>query len=336
MAAEIFDMAYVGEMPWHGLGTKVDGGITGQELKEVLNLSDVTLRHLFTTDRDGMFIRVPEKKAVVRAKDDIVLGVVGDGFNPVQDAGLIDTFDTLRQEGLCHFETAGLLKGGSRFFVMMTVPGGILKLRTPNGKVDMVYQYLAASHGHDGTLRLEITPTNVRVVCQNTVNLARAQARKEGVTFAIKHTLNAEQRVEAAIRAYKAAMEYQQDYAAMAQKMVDTQFSFENMKILSERMYPTPEGKESNLPGATLKGRYELQRLFIEGVGHIELGLAGTAWGAYNAVTEYLDWQRPTRGDKDWTEQDKRNKKWEASQFAPAIVEQKMLALNTIEELIAL
>ena len=337
MAADLFgEMVYVqeGGVPWHGSGIPVEATITGDELKDKLNLSQIALRPIFTYGMDGTILKVSDKMATIRTKDNIVVGVVGTDFNPLQDADLIDTLDTLRVEGLCAFETAGLLRGGSRFFVSLKVPNGLLRLKTPNGKEDLVLQYLLVSHGHDGSLRAQVDPTNIRVVCQNTVTAARQEAEGNGISFAIKHTINAESRMQAAIAAYKAGMTFHRDFAEYAQLMVNTPFSAAKMKELAESMFPTPEGKESDIPAGVLKGRYELQRFFVEGKGHEELALVGTAWGAYNSITEYLDWQRPTRGDKDKTEAEVKAKKWEASQFSPQIIERKQFALAEIERLV--
>jgi phage/plasmid-like protein (TIGR03299 family) len=328
-------MIYAGEVPWHGLGKQIGDNLSADAVIEALDLSEVEKRRLVTYDRNGNPLAVDSKFAVVRTKDDVVVGVVGEEFQNLQDADIIRTLGELQEAELCRFETAGLLKGGSRFFVMMNVPNGVLKLKTPNGKTDVVCQYLAVSHGHDGSLAFEFSPTNIRVVCANTVGMARAEAKEQGVSFRIKHTTNAQHRVEQAVAAYRASMEYHAAFAEKAQMLIETPFSFKQMEALATAIYPTPEGKESNIPGAVLKNRYEVQRLFIEGKGHQELGIVGTAWGAYNGVTEYIDWNRQTRGDKDWTEDAKRAKKWEASQYNPAIIEQKLFALSKIEELVA-
>lgn len=337
MAHEITDgqMVYVGQMPWHGLGMELQDNPTADEIISRLDLSEVEKRKLFTYNERGNPVAVDGKFAVVRTKDNIVVGVVGEEFQNLQDADIIRTMDELRKAGLCKFETAGLLREYSRFFAMMTVPDGLLRLKTPNGKEDIVCQYLAVSHGHDGSLAFEFSPTNVRVVCANTVAAARSEAKQQGVSFRIKHTSNAQHRVEQAVAAYRASMEYHKYFAEKAQAMIETPFSFKQMEALATAIFPTPEGRETDIPGATLKGRYEVQRLFIEGKGHQELGLVGTAWGAYNGVAEYYDWNRQTRGDKDWTEAAKRAKKWQASQFDPGIQEKKLFALSKIEELVA-
>lgn len=338
MAHEIYEnnMVYSGEVPWHGLGVKLDEGFTAEEIKERLNLSPVALRTLYADPGDGSsLIRVSDKQAVIRTKENIVLGVVGTDFTPVQDVDIIDTLEALRVEGLAEFETAGILRGGSRFFVMMTIPDGMLKLKTPNGKTDLVCQYLGVSHGHDGTLKLQFTPTNIRIVCQNTVNMARSEAKANGVSFTVKHTVNAEARIKAAVEAYKQTILYNRFFAEKAQRLIDTRFDDKQVTTLVETIFPVPKGREDDIPAGTLKSRYEVSRLIVDGKGHQELGLVGTAWGAYQAVCEYYDWNRQTRGDKELTALDKKGKLWEASQFSSIIIDKKIEALNTIEKIAA-
>ena len=293
-------MIFQGELPWHGKGKQVAPTIDGEGIKQELNVSPVALATLFADPGDGSaLVRVEDKKAVIRTKENIVLGVVGDGFTPIQDTEVIDIADMLRKEGLCSFETAGYLQGGSRFFLMLNVPNATLKLKTPNGKTDVVVNYLGISHGHDGSLAFEFTPTNIRIVCQNTVTMARAQAKRDRVSFYIKHTANADARIKAAVEAYKKVIAFNAEVAEQAKKLMATPFSPEQVKKMNELLFPVPAGKEDNIPAGILKSRYEVSRLVTEGKGHLELGIVGTAWAAYNAVTEYFDWGRQTRGDKD-------------------------------------
>jgi phage/plasmid-like protein (TIGR03299 family) len=328
------NMVYAGEVPWHGLGEQVPPTITGMELKDKLNLSPVALVNLFADPGDGSgLIKVSDKKGVMRTKENMILGVVGEGFTPIQDTEIIDTLEVLRAEGLCAFETAGILREGSRFFVMLNVPGGTLKLKTPSGKTDVVVNYLGVSHGHDGSLAFEFTPTNIRTVCQNTVTMARAQAKRDRVSFYIKHTANADARIKAAVEAYRKVIAFNAEVAEQAKKLMATPFDSNQIKALTERLFPVPAGKEDNIPAGVLKSRYEVLRLVTEGKGHQELGIIGTAWGAYNAVVEHFDWNRQTRGDKDLSASEKKNKMWEATQFNPQVYDKKLQALAIIEEL---
>ena len=337
MAHDIWEgnMIYTGEMPWHKSGVRLDAGMTGIEVKENLNTSEVVLRDVYVYGMNGEVLRDSSHKATMRKKDNTILGIVGTDYTPVQDDAIIDMMDALRNAGLAEWETAGLLRDASRFFCMMSIPDGMLKLKTPNGKTDLVCQYLAVSHGHDGTMKLQFTPTNVRVVCQNTVSMARAEAKRNGVSFTIKHTQNADARIKAAIEAYKETIQFNQFFAGKAQAMIDAPFSAKDTEKLLASLFPVPKGKEDDIPAGVLKSRYEVSRLVVEGKGHQELGLVGTQWGVYQAVCEYFDWGRQTRGDKDKTEVEVKNKLWEGSQFVPLITAKKLEALTLIEQIAA-
>jgi phage/plasmid-like protein (TIGR03299 family) len=334
MAHEIYkdNMVYQGEMPWHGIGKPIEMNITGPELIEKLDLSKVGKRPLYTLDRNGSYIPVTTHQATVRSKDDIVLGCVGNGYEVIQDEETIMDLDTLRVQGLATFETAALLRDATRFFVMMAITEGKIALRTPNGKEDLVYSYLCASHGHDGTLAYEFTPTNIRVVCANTMGMARAQGKKDKVSFYIKHTKNAEYRIAQAIKAYKETIEFNKEFAEYAQTLVDTRFGGVQLTKYVEALFPPKDDGE--ITGAALKGRHEVARLFVEGKGHQELAIVGTAWGALNAAHEYYDWVRPTKGMKDFAEEERQAAMWEATQFSSQLVNKKIEALTKLQEVL--
>jgi len=309
MAHEIMndrEMVYVGEKPWHGLGTEIPITATGKQVKELLDLSPVELRPVYCMNDSQELVEVPEKFATMRTKDQRPLGIVGSDFTPVQDAELIDTLDKLREEGLVTFETAGLLRNGSRFWVMMNVPEDRFMLKTPNGKKDEVIRRLLAAHGHDGSLKTMILPTNTRVVCANTLGAAlgaNRQSRKEnkrgnGIVngYVIKHTRNADERIKAAVEGYRESIKFFAAVQKEAERLIATPFSDGNMKQLTSSLFPVAFDREDDIPAQTLKSRYEVERLFTEGAGHQELAITGTAWAAYQAVTEYLDYNRPTRG----------------------------------------
>lgn len=334
MAHEIWgdNMVYANEMPWHGIGEQVEPTITGAELKEKLDLSPVALRTLYADPGDGgALVKVEDKRAVVRTKDRLVVGVVGPDFTPTQDADIIDMMDALREENLCAFETAGILRNASRFFLMLRVPNGTLSLKTPNGKTDVVVNYLCVSHAHDGSLANEFIPTSIRVVCANTLGAAQADAKRNRVSYYIKHTANAEVRMKAAIEAYKKVIAFNVELAERYAALMAMPFGADKMKSFTEALFPIPKGKEDNIPAGVLKSRYEVNRLMVEGKGHLELGIVGTGWGAFNAAAEFFDWQRPTRGDKELSDTERRHKMWEASQFTPQVYDRKLEALELVE-----
>lgn len=346
MAHEIFgdNMVYFGEVPWHGIGKPLDGTETGNDIKDKLDLSEIVLRPVFTLDNKNEMTEVPNKFATVRVKDNRPLGIVGDDYQPVQDTDVIDTLDKLRAEGLVRFNTAGLLRDASRFWCMMDIPGGKFQLKTPNGKIDESVNYLLAAHSHDGTLAMTIIPTTVRVVCANTLSFAmqeNAARRKKnkgagaGVAagYYIKHTKNAEERVAAAVESYRQSIHYFDVVQRQAQQLIQTPFNDGQMKQLTAAIFPVAEERETDIPAQTLKSRWEVERLFVEGAGHQELALTGTAWGAFNAVTEYLDYNRPTRGIDKTNNAEMTERRMTNAWFSGPVVTKKLEAISHISRI---
>lgn len=102
-------MAYVGDLPWHGLGTKVPADLTPDQFMVTAGLDWSVSKETMTTDSG---IVVPGKKALVRSNDGKVLDVVGSNWNPVQNAEAFEFFDEYVRAGDMEMHTAGSLKGG--------------------------------------------------------------------------------------------------------------------------------------------------------------------------------------------------------------------------------
>ena len=88
MVAAVETMAYAGEVPWHGLGTKVPQDLSTDEFIKQAGLDwTVSLRGLATFDEDSTgshLVDVPDYFATVRDTDSSVLGVVGNRYTPIQ------------------------------------------------------------------------------------------------------------------------------------------------------------------------------------------------------------------------------------------------------------
>jgi hypothetical protein len=108
-------MAYVGEVPWHGLGTKVPADLTPDQFMTTAGLD-------WTVDKENMTttsgVVVPGKQALVRSSDNKVLDVVGTGWNPVQNSEAFEFFNDYVMAGDMEMHTAGSLKGGQMVWAL--------------------------------------------------------------------------------------------------------------------------------------------------------------------------------------------------------------------------
>ncbi len=132
-------MMFVGEVPWHGLGTKLDSPATARETIEAAGLNyEVTLSDMTTTGG----IPIPSRKAVVRTDTNDVLGVVGNSYVPVQNRQAFGFLDAIAAEGGIRYHTAGALRRGERIWLLGKLPGSI---RVKNSE-DVTEKYLLLSN----------------------------------------------------------------------------------------------------------------------------------------------------------------------------------------------
>ena len=169
-------MMYAGEVPWHRLGTRLDSPATAREAIVASGLDyRVAIKPLVTLEGTD----VPQRKAVVRHDTGDVLGVVGNSYVPVQNHQAFGFLDAVVADEGLRYHTAGALGKGERIWMLARLPGSI---RVGNSD-DLVDKFLLLSNTHDGTTALRVFFTPIRVVCQNTLNLAERNAGQQGIAI---------------------------------------------------------------------------------------------------------------------------------------------------------
>ena len=172
MAANVETMFYTRTAPWHGLGTKVLEAPTSKDALVLAGLNWKVLQKSLCTE-DGN--PVPGFKANIRETDNQVLGVVTDRYKVVQNEDAFAFTDALLGEGVT-YETAGSLQGGRRTWILAKLPHRYII------SGDEITPYLVFMNSHDGTGAIKAAMTPIRVVCQNTLNLALATAKRSWST----------------------------------------------------------------------------------------------------------------------------------------------------------
>lgn len=193
----------VQQTAWHGLGQIVQDYPTSQEAMKFAGLDyTVEKRPLFTYDSNNQNgdpdadiiipeIEVPNYYATVRTDTDEVLGVVGKEYHIVQNADAFSFFDAIvgGGEGIL-YETAGALGKGERIFITAKMPDYI---RVGNDDVIDKYVFLTTSHDGSGSITAAFTP--IRIVCNNTLNIALSNCSN---VVKIRHTQSANERLREA------------------------------------------------------------------------------------------------------------------------------------------
>ena len=185
MAANVESMFYVRVAPWHGLGVCVESALSSEEALEKSGLNwNVIQRPIMTSNYDI----IPGYKANIRDTDNRVLGVVTDRYKVVQNSEAFAFTDSLLGEGV-RYETAGSLQNGKKIWILARLPDKYII------EGEQIEPYLVFSSSHDGSGAIKVAMTPVRVVCQNTLNIALSSAKRIWSTV---HVGNLTQKMEEA------------------------------------------------------------------------------------------------------------------------------------------
>jgi len=282
---------------WHGLGTVFQDEVNTTEMLALakldnwnVRLEDVAIPDSFESDKNYSF--VTRTNPFDRSKND-VLGVVGERYVPLQNEDLFSFGDNLLDGG-GRWETAGSIRGGRVVFGAIALTNSITL--DPNGVADKIDNYLLVNTSHDGSIAIQASITPVRVVCANTLNLALTSLKGKNApkqTFKIRHTQTAEGKIAVAREALGLANAYIDDFSTMANAMIETEITKAQFDKIVELAYPTP--KDETKKASMTKHNSKVDLLQSIYVGDYNNTISGTAWGAYNALTERLDWYRNGR-----------------------------------------
>lgn len=277
------------EPAWHNLGTVVDNEMTTKQVMDYAHLSnwnvrleDVVLPKGYTTSKNAFM--------VVRSHPEDghsdVLSIVGERYKVVQNEEIFTFADNLLDGA--RWETAGAIKDGRVVFGTLALERETVL--DPNGVSDVVKNYLFASTSHDGSAAVNVAITPTRVVCQNTFHIAMRNAK---ASYKIRHTQSVDGRISQAREALGIAHKYIDEFESLAQAMIQSEITKADFDKIVSLAYPMPD---KDTKGAVKKWENKVDLLEEIYTSDTTNMIAGTAWGAYNALTERLDWHRSARG----------------------------------------
>ena len=195
MASLVENMFYTRQKPWHGQGVRVEEAPTSADAIRLAGLDWKVLSEKVYTENG---VRVNGYNANVRDKDGKTLGIVGSKYSIVQNEDAFRFTDALLGEGV-KYETAGSLKDGKVIWLLAKLPN---KYEILGDEVD---PYIVFTNTHDGSGAVRVAMTPIRVVCNNTLNMALANAKR---TWSARHTGSIETKLDDALETLKFADEY--------------------------------------------------------------------------------------------------------------------------------
>lgn len=167
MSANVETMFYVGEKPWHGLGREIKKCLTSEDAIKIAGLDwEVIPKPIY--DEQGRELK--GYKVNQRSSDGKNLGIVTNRYKIVQNKEAFAFTDALLGQGVT-YETAGSLESGKRVWMLARLEDRLMA-------EEKMENYLVFTNSHDGTGAVRVACTSVRVVCNNTLNLALNTAKR--------------------------------------------------------------------------------------------------------------------------------------------------------------
>lgn len=221
-----------------------------------------------------------------------VLGVTGSRYEIVQNEDAFEFLQSLHDGA--RWETAGALKDGRVVFGSLAFDHDFVL--DPSGVADKVSSYLLVHTSHDGSTGIAGGITPIRVVCQNTLNVAQRNVKQ---TFKIRHTMGAEERMKVEAEVWRQANTYMDSFQKEAETLFATTATDKNFFDIVEKFYPKPEEDKK---GSQKKWETQMEKFTQAWKGAPNAGIKNTAWGVFNALTEANQWGRNVRNTENGEE----------------------------------
>lgn len=284
-----------GIMPWHGLGAVMpERNMTSREAMELAKLdwtiakwplyahypeaSDVNAQLPIKVRNQWALVR--NQWALVRTDTEKVFGVVGDNYRPTQNTEAFSFLDDMLMDpNGAYIETAGSLHGGAVVWIMVSLADTIVVAD------DKIKSYMLLTNRNDGRRAIELSQTNVRVVCANTLSFAETSQSK---LMKIRHISGLVNSLDKARQMFDIANENNLAMSAVFNRMAEAAATPEAIAAVLKQLIPgnsLSDNEASKLRTQTFRDR--IKYLSVNGKGNAEY--AGTWWGVYNGVTEWSD-----------------------------------------------
>lgn len=279
MSHQVETMAYAGELPWHGLGVPVSNDMSAYEMMEAAQLNwSVKKQPMYFMPNEDKGVLVEDKMLLIREEDNKQLDVVSRTWHPVQNQAAFDFFYDWVEEGNMEMHTAGSLKDGKLVWVLAKINETFEVLRN-----DIVEGYLLFTNPHQFGHSVNVRFTPIRVVCNNTLQLALGSNNNNSIS--VDHTKQFDAHaVKDALGLSRQAMTV---YGDKAKYLARTPATNEAVDNYLRELFPLTKYQEEKGDTRSRRAR-QVRRLYHQGTPGSELAKE-TWWDAFNTVTYAYD-----------------------------------------------
>ena len=287
MAANVESMFYTREKPWHGLGIMVAEAPNSKDALRLAGLNWKVLQEPVYTENKEL---IQGYKANVRNSDRKVLGVVTDRYKVIQNEEAFAFTDALLGEGV-RYETAGSLQEGRRVWMLARLPrefiiGG-----------ERISPYMVFSNTHDGSGAVKTALTPIRVVCNNTLNLALRTAKR---SWSMIHTGDISGKIEEAKNTLLLADEYMTVLGQEFENLRKIKLSERQVQDYIKILLPMEENYTLQQKRGIEKLREDMRMRYFDAPDL--KGVGNNGYRFVNAVSDFATHSTPRRKTANYKE----------------------------------
>ena len=276
MAHMVETMAYAGEVPWHGLGTKVPSDLTPIQMLDAAGLN-------WTVEKIPAYATVAGKQvdigqsALVRNTDNSILDIVSNDWNPVQNETAFEFFNDFISAGDMEMHTAGSLRDGQIVWALAKVKESFELF-----KGDTIDSYLLFSNFHRYGFSTDVRFTPIRVVCNNTLTLSLNSKVERMAKISHRKEFNGDEVKSMLGIAHEKLAQYKE----MASFLGSRRYNDENIVEYFTRVFPVSGSNDKKKKEVSKNAEIALDVLDKQPGTEFA---PGTWWQAFNAVTYVTD-----------------------------------------------
>ena len=280
---------------FHALGTQIPEGMSIREGLEFAHMADwdvrkerhralvhdkagrervVESRGQFNVIRDNPFTGEPE-----------VFGTVGERWTPFQNEDAASLLEGLADAADARLTTTLALDGGRKTGFVLELPEGMTFTSPVTGAKDVTNMNLVVFNSHNGGGSLSAVITPIRPFCANQQRAVEASARSR---FSLRHTGEANVRMAQLREVVGESMSYRHIVAGQFEEMIARELADDQVLYELEKLFDARDAeltdRQRTIRTATAERVFDLYR-----TSETVAPFTGTAYGLYNAVTEYTD-----------------------------------------------
>jgi len=300
-------IAYIDATPWHGKGPNILREMQATAPAQRIDVAMERAQLNYTVGSEPLYLadgtQLQGHRVSVRygegGKIEAAFAPVGEGYVHSQNSRNVDILRPLAEEFGYVPAVAAALDGGRRAFMLMRMADATI---TPVDGDD-ARGYFLLHWGHDGNLSVQGMATAIRVVCQNTLNLATSRGK---AWFSVRHTSNVDARLDDAAKLVKKLTAEMTAAGETFAQMARRQLTADQLIDFIAKAVPNTDPNSAKISPIITARRDTIAKLVFYGKGAalanqlVDTRQGGASiWAAYNAVTEYVDHVRPAEAQSE-------------------------------------